>query len=105
MRINPVGINYSSRISTNKGRKLSQSSYAGDTVSFQKGNACKKALGMTFGTSALLGSVLGTIIMTGGVILPAVAIYTGIATAAGVAIGHEIDKADDKDDKKKKGGV
>ena len=94
MRVN--AINYSPRQYTYN-RNIKQ-----HNVSFDGKHDCAKLLGGVFGTLGTLGAVGGTIIMTGGLAIPAILGYGALSAASGVIIGHQIDKGAEKYDKNEK---
>lgn len=63
---------------------------------FEGKHASAKFLGGVFGTMATLGAIAGTVIMSGGVVIPAVLAYGALGAASGAVIGHKIDKNSDK---------
>ena len=93
MKIIPIGY---------QTKHLCQSKYQSNQIhlkhpSFQNGkHECAKFFGGLAGTLGTLGAIGGTIIMTGGVAIPAVIGYGAVCTAIGTGIGHAIDKEAEK---------
>ena len=101
MRIYPVSSNYQRQIYPAKKASIPTcqnpccDSFNPSFQSTKSGG--KKLLGGLFGTAALIGSLIGTAILSGGVSIPFVLGYTALGTAAGVGIGHQIDKGADEE--------
>ena len=92
MRVNSIN-NYSCKHPTNI-RNVKQKN-----VSFDGKHDCAKFLGGLFGTLDTLGAIGGTVIMTGGVALPFVIGYGALSAGSGLLLGHQMDKAADKENK------
>ena len=72
--------------------------------SFQSKHSAKKLFTPLFGGLATAGAALGTIIMTGGVAAPFVVAYGAIGAAAGLGLGHIIDKGNKEFEENNKKG-
>ena len=95
MKVNPISVNYNTyrhnnRVQTNKFHQQ---------PTFQGKHYCTKLLGGTFGTLGTLGAIGGTIIMSGGVLLPFVIGYGAVCAGVGATLGHMLDKGAEKYDK------
>ena len=106
MRISPIGINYQQkslpvkrRLKENEPVSLPQSS----EINFKGKHDCTKFLAGICGVLGTAGAVGGMLIMTGGLgaaTLPWILGYGAASAGAGAIIGHDLDKAADKNDKK-----
>ena len=94
MRINSIN-NYSY---TNRGIKVKNSLSNNHTnaLSFQGKRTFTKLLGGMFGATGTVGAIGGSLIMSGGILLPIVLLYGGASAVAGAVLGHMIDSPDNK---------
>lgn len=70
-------------------------------VSFDGKHDCAKFFGGLMGALGTIGAIGGTIIMTGGLAIPAIIGYGAACTAGGAIIGHQIDKGAEEYEKNK----
>ncbi len=67
-------------------------------TTFKKKYPCTKFLSGIFGTMGTVGAIGGTIIMTGGIALPAVLAYGGMCALSGAGLGYAMDRGNNDDD-------
>ena len=91
MRVNSVNSNYYRYNKSTANNNIFQCKP--DSISFQGKHTSAKWLGGTFGTIATFSMAAGSVILSGGLSIPAILAYGAIGTAAGALIGHTIDKS------------
>lgn len=92
MRISPISMSLPQSKSVEKRTRYVNQPMA-SAINFRNGkHECAKFFGGLAGTLGTLGAIGGTIIMTGGVALPAVIAYGAGCTILGASIGHVVDK-------------
>ena len=101
MRINPVGVNYAKSVCKSNCKPIREVTLpepVKEELSFKGKHTYIKAFTGIFGALGTAGAVGGTLIMTGGLILPVIAGYGAACALAGTAYGAMFDSLANKED-------